>query len=78
MHCVYLSSLRWDCWMVISLLRDVVSQPAKFFVGGDKGGVYTEGVGRSTDIQLVVICMKSILNLLQMTMLSKKKLYNNN
>lgn len=56
--------------MVISLLRDVVSQPAKFFVGGDKGGVHTEGVGRSTGIQLVVICMKSILNLLQMTMLS--------
>lgn len=44
MHCVYLSSLRWDCWMVISLLRDVVSQPAKFFVGGDKGGgVYWRG-----------------------------------
>lgn len=41
-----MSSPRWDCRMVISLLRNVASQTIKFSVGGEKG-VDTEGVGKS-------------------------------
>lgn len=52
MHSVYVSSLRWDCWMVISLLRDVVSQPTKFFVGGEKGVCILKGWAEAQTISL--------------------------
>lgn len=70
MHSAYLSSLRWDCWMVVSLLRDVVSQPAKFFVGGEKRVFIQKGWAKAQHSACGYL--KSILNLLQMTMWTKK------
>lgn len=52
MHSAYLSSLRWDCWMVVSLLRDVVSQPAKFFVGGEKRVFIQKGWAKAQTFSL--------------------------